>query len=115
MEKILLKFAVTFCLRQVDKFGTGTDFERVKADFDVRVRALVPGEWLDDAAVGLVNDTIDLFASLCRDAAHLKQLAEAALSGDWGTTWSTFKAMVEKFFEPKTEKQVHLKSAIADL
>lgn len=47
-EKWLVNALITFVLRQVKKFTTEVQWDKLKEDASARVRDLVPGEWFDD-------------------------------------------------------------------
>lgn len=56
----IVDMAVSFALRQVQKFADKTDWSKVKADLAVRVRDLVPGEFFDTEAAAASNAAIEL-------------------------------------------------------
>jgi methionyl-tRNA formyltransferase len=67
-------FVISFVLKQLEKFESKIDWEKVKADIDVRVRALVPGTWFDDEAVELANTVIDAIAKIMASSGQTKNI-----------------------------------------
>jgi len=85
----LIDMAITFIIRQVDKFAEQVDWTKVKADLDTRVRDLIPGDFVDEFAVAILNKTVDIVSVLLKDEEMMtklvallreKKYAEAALS-----------------------------------
>jgi hypothetical protein len=60
----LVAIAVNFAIRQTEKFGQSLDMVKLRADFETRVRDLVPGAIWDDAAVALADKIFNVFAEL---------------------------------------------------
>lgn len=60
LKNMLVAMAVSFVTRQVQKFADTVDVTKVKADLDLRIRALVPGEFFDDEACNIVNRAVDI-------------------------------------------------------
>ena len=60
----LVPIAVSFAVRQSQKFGKSLDMVKLRADFETRVRDLVPGSIWDDAAVALTDKVFAIFADL---------------------------------------------------
>ncbi len=70
----LATMAITFAVRQLAKFGKETDWNKVKADADARIRDLVPGEFFDEFAVAFLNKVLDLCKEMMVDEANMTQL-----------------------------------------
>jgi len=81
MKQWLIGAAIKFALRQIGKWGTSIDWPKVKADFAIRVRDLVPGEMLDDEAVAAAMAVIDIFASILGDQSALQKIVQLVLDG----------------------------------
>jgi hypothetical protein len=60
IKNLLIGMVASFVTRQVQKFADDLDISKVKADLDVRVRALVPGDFLDEEACNLTNQATDI-------------------------------------------------------
>lgn len=76
IQRIVLSFLISFVLKQLEKFKEAIDWSKVKADVDVRVRALIPGTWFDDDAVKLVNTVLDALAKVLSSSDKMKALLE---------------------------------------
>lgn len=100
MQQFLLNLVIMFVLRQLAKFGTQTDWAKVKADLGERVRQLVPGEWLDDDAVLFVNQAIDAFAFVCADTADLKAIIDCLARQDYAGAYEALKVLIGRLYQP---------------
>jgi hypothetical protein len=103
MPNFLFGLIVSFALRQIAKFAEKTDWNKVKTDIDPRIRDLVPGTMLDDAAVDLFNNAVDCFALALKDADDLKQIADAVLAGDWKGVFDALIALLEEVTHPSKD------------
>jgi hypothetical protein len=83
LDKWIVSLIVSFILRQLDKFGANIDWAKVKADLEVRVRALVPGTWFDDEAVALVNFVLDRAAEVLAQKDAIEQVMKLLAAKDW--------------------------------
>lgn len=60
----LIPLAVNFAVRQVVKFGEKLDMVKLRADFETRVKDLIPGSAWDAAAVELADKVFNIFGNL---------------------------------------------------
>lgn len=95
-NKIVVNLVIAFIVRQVVKFGTSTDWSKVKADFDVRLRQLVPGTWFDDEAVCVANAVIDGAAAALSSPAELELVIRKAAAEDWAGAALALKALLAR-------------------
>lgn len=58
-NNVITSIVISFVLRQIEKFQKTIDWVKVKSDADIRVRALIPGTWLDDEASNAVAYMLD--------------------------------------------------------
>src|SRR5690606_25822605 len=72
-ERIVWNLVASLILRQIEKFRTATQWDKVKADAEARIRKLVPGTWFDDEAAEAVRYIIDTVATALASKAHLEQ------------------------------------------
>jgi len=77
----LATMAITFAVRQLAKFGEQTDWDKVKADADTRIRDLVPGTFFDEFAVAFLNKVLDLGAEMLREPDQMQQLMTLIAEG----------------------------------
>lgn len=110
MDKWLLGVAVNFMLRQIAKFGTATDWQKVKADLDARLPTLVYFQWLVPTVTDIVNQAIDVVAHLLQDAADLQAVSDKLVAGDVLGALVVLKDALVKILVPTNV--VHL--ALAD-
>lgn len=61
-ERIVWSLVSSFILRQIEKFKTSIDWEKVKDDAETRIRKMVPGTWFDDEAAEAVRYIIETVA-----------------------------------------------------
>jgi hypothetical protein len=74
---------ISVILDRMHKFGTGTDWTQVQIDTDRKVRAVVPGSWLDDAACTFVNRQIRNVAQALQDTSEAERVLKLLAAGDW--------------------------------
>jgi hypothetical protein len=81
IKKVIVDLTVTFVIRQVAKYASAVDFEKIKADVEPRIRDLVPGEWMDDAVVDLMKVTVDALAEFVKE--HLEEILTLLKEGKY--------------------------------
>ena len=77
----LATMAITFAVRQLAKFGENTVWDKVKADADVRIRDLVPGEFFDEFAVAFLRKVLDLGKDMMVDKDNMARLLTMIAEG----------------------------------
>lgn len=83
IAQIIVSYAVTFILRQLEKFNESTDWAKVKADVEPRVRSLVPGSWFDDEAVAAVSAVVDAVAVAAKNTVGVEEVLSLVAKADW--------------------------------
>lgn len=97
-QGLILQLAKGFISRQLEKYLSGIDWAKVKADCDARIRALVPGVWFDDEAAAVVAKAIDIAEAACKEGAAAQKLLDAAAkaaSGDAAGAKADLKDLAE--------------------
>lgn len=94
LERWAIGIVISFILRQLAKFQKTLDWAKVKADAEVRVRALVPGTWFDDEAVALVNMVIDRAAEVLSQGDAIEQLLKLLAEQKWTEALSMLKDLL---------------------
>ena len=100
MQKYIIEMVIAFVLTQLARFKGSTDWAKLRAEVEVVVRASVPGEIFDNAAVSMCNAVIDgLQSALPNKPANLTSVAglldarkwdeahafvKSKLTSDWG-------------------------------
>lgn len=83
LNPFVKQIVASFLVRQVRKWGAEIDWDLVKKDCDIRVRAIVPGEDFDDVAAFVVGVFIDLVA-MAFQSSEVKTLDQAMTSASKG-------------------------------
>lgn len=83
MPDFILRIVVSFLVRQITKFGRDTDWNKVKADLDVRIRKLIPGTWFDDEAAELAGVIIDAVAEALKSEDNWVKLLTLVAQQKW--------------------------------
>ncbi len=83
LEKWLASIVISFVLRQVAKFKKDTDWAKVKADLETRVKDLVPGTWFDAEASALVDLLMDKLVAILSATNILEGILEKVAAEDW--------------------------------
>lgn len=89
----LINLVLGFAVRQIVKWGSGVDFVKIKADLEIRIRALIPGDWIDDEAVIFVNKALDVVASLMSESV-IEKILQLAVAKDFGGVLSYLKELI---------------------
>ena len=111
-ERWLVGMVISFVLRQVAKFKSQINWTQVKADLEVRVRALVPGDFFDGEAVALCNVVIDGVVSVLSAQADLEAILTKLAASDWQGALDSVVALLKKLWASPT---VHQKKVLAAL
>ena len=90
----VISLVIAFVVRQISKYGKEIDWAKVKADAEIRIRALIPGEWFDDEAVMLVNAIIDRAAEVMLNAAAIEKIMTLAANGKWAEAFAELKKLL---------------------
>jgi hypothetical protein len=80
--RLVIPLVISLVLRQLEKFGEAIDWSKVKADVEPRVRKIVPGTILDDAAVTFILGIISAFETTLKDE-DLKIVLELLAKKDY--------------------------------
>jgi hypothetical protein len=83
LERWAIGIVIAFILRQLAKFQKTIEWDKVKSDLAVRVRALVPGTWFDDEAVALCNLVIDRAAEVLAQGDAVEKLLKMLADQKW--------------------------------
>lgn len=83
LEKWIVSIVISFVLRQVAKFKESTDWVKVRADLETRVKDLVPGSWFDSEAVLIVDLILCKIEEALGAADVLQDLLEKVAAQDW--------------------------------
>lgn len=119
LERWVIGMVISFVLRQVAKFKHDIDWAKVKADVDVRVRELIPGDWFDDEAVLAVNVVLDMVVAALSAQEDLERLLTLLAASDWQGAALALKELLLKVWSPAPEasskvKKLHAAVASVD-
>lgn len=95
MPTWIVSAVIAFLLRQVAKFGTSTDWAKVKADAHARLAPVTP-DWAEPAAFELVDKAVDVCAYVLKDVADLQRLADKCVSGDFMGALAVLEELLTK-------------------
>ncbi len=109
LERWIIGMVISFVLRQVAKFKHDIDWNKVKSDLDLRVRALVPGDWFDDEAVLAVNVVLDMVKSALSAQSDLEAILTLLAASDWQGAALALKDLLLKVWNPAPDASVKLK------
>ncbi len=82
---MIAPFLIKYLVSEIAKSGERTDWNAVKSRFDAWVRGLIPGDGgaIENVAVRLVNDIIDVAHNASLDSGTLVSVLSAAANKDW--------------------------------
>ena len=100
MFAFLMNLVVSFVVRQFLTFTGNINWATVKSDWAVRIAALIPGTFLDAAAIEICNGAIDCLALALNDQTGLQAIGEAVAAGDWAKVLSTLVGLIQRVEHP---------------
>lgn len=83
IERWIVSIVISFVLRQVAKFKDQTDWAKVRADLETRVKDLVPGTWFDAEAVLVVDLVLEKIQVALGATDVLRDILEKVAAEDW--------------------------------
>lgn len=115
IQRWILSLVIGFVMRQLAKWKKGIDWEKVKTDFQERVKALVPGEWLDSEAAALAGTLIDMVVGVLGANAALERLIELAVDQKYQEAWTLLRDLILSLWKPEGEMQVKVYAAVKEM
>lgn len=109
----LINLAITFIIRQIAKFNETLDWEKVSADLEARVRALIPGDMFDSSAVAVVNAVLAGAKQVLADEEALAHIVKLAAAGDWERAIAALKDLLVGAWNTQTEEELEVQSLLA--
>lgn len=98
LEGWIINIVITFVVRQITKWGSEVDFEKIKLDIEPRIRAILPGDFLDDEAVSIMFFVIDKLSSVSNNAEALTGVFAAVAAKDMKRAIELLKELVRNSF-----------------
>lgn len=92
-----------FVLRQVAQFGAKFDWKMFKADWDVRIEKLVIWDALDETAVLIFNNAVDVVAGIISSAEVLSELVSLIEAKDFAGAIELLKKKIFEVIAPGSE------------
>lgn len=112
VQQWIINIVVAFILRQLVKFGTATDWVKVKADLALRVAAVVPGKWFDAEAVALGNALVDGAHSVMSNVTAIDNILRLAASEKYGEALDALKDLLLGAWIPTTAEGLKAKAVL---
>ncbi len=104
IQRIVISFVISFVLKQLEKFQDAIDWDKVRVDAEVRVRALVPGTWFDVEAVGLVDRVLLALKDVLGAGDELKKILQLLAKKDWPAAAEVLKGILLDAFKALGEE-----------
>jgi len=111
-ERWLINMVIAFILRQLAKFGRDVDWEKVAADAEVRVRALVPGDWFDDEAVAIVHGAIAVVKKALAAEEDWARVLKHLAASEWNAALEALKELIGKIWTPAAAAEQRVAAAL---
>jgi hypothetical protein len=96
----ILTMVISFVIKQVSHFGGATDWVKVKADFDARIKSIVHLGFFSDELSNLANLMIDGVAAALQDTADMSTIVGLAAAQNWSGALAALKSMVLAQWQP---------------
>jgi hypothetical protein len=94
VQRLVVSLVISFILRQVGKFKSDTDWRKIKADLDKRVRDLLPGTWLDDEGVLLCRSIVEVAQVVLSSDDKLQRVLELIADSKWDAAFAVLKDLI---------------------
>lgn len=94
IQRLVVSMVISFILRQVAKFKSDTDWRKIKADLDKRVRDLIPGTWFDDEAVLVCRTLVDMAQVVLSSEQELQRVLELVADSKWDAAFALLKQLI---------------------
>lgn len=112
IEKWIINTAISFIIRQVVQFEAKTDFGKVKEDLAIRIADLVPGDFLDQDAVLLMNTLVDACERALETSKSLEAILLLAADKKYSEASERLRAYLAKSWRPEAEVANRAKSYV---
>jgi len=99
---LIVGFVLSFIMRQLEKWRNNIDWALVRVDVEARVRALVPGTWMDDQAVAFVMSIIDAAESALSATADIERILKLAADQKWQEALVALRDLIIGHWSPAT-------------
>jgi hypothetical protein len=94
----LVSLALGFVIRALDKWQESIDWALVKADLAERVAKLLPGDFLDEAVVDVLNRLIDNVAAVLASTDAIRVVLELVAAKDLKGALEALRDLLLKHF-----------------
>src|ERR1700733_11335533 len=94
MEKIILNLALPFILGRLQKFQSSINWTTVETDLEAKIRAVIPGQWLDDAAIDIMRTVMGYVQKAMADQADIKSLLGLLAAGNYQGALTMLKNLI---------------------
>lgn len=113
-KRIIMNQVIAFALRQLKKFTGQTDWEKIKADWEPRIRDIVPLDFFDDQVVEWANALIDMFASVLSATDTLAKVITLLTESKFNEAWQVIRDLILEQFKPETPVQQYVYDCVDD-
>lgn len=114
LNKWIIGFVISFILRQLEKWQSTVDWDKVKADLKPRIEALVPGTWLDQSVVDLVFTFIDVVADVLKATGEIEAILKLVGEQKYQEAWEKLRDLILGNLQPVTPNEFLVKQMVED-
>lgn len=93
-NNVLIGIAVSFAMRQIQKFAEQTDWNKVKVDLAERVKKLIPGEFLDEEGMAVSNRALEIVEKFLKSDTD-ERIAKMLVEGKSAEAFAELLAFVK--------------------
>lgn len=112
--KWVISYLIGFVMRQLATFQHSIDWTKVKTDLDVRLRAMIPGQILDNEAVLILNTALDEIAKMLASTDKLQAILNLLAAEKWVEAGQELLTMLmEAVQDATTPQHIALKEVLA--
>lgn len=78
---LIVDYVVEFVAQALSKFGTATDWEKVRANLHPKIASLIPGEIMDNFVIACVDKVLDIIIVMVKTEEALNKMLQDLADG----------------------------------
>lgn len=114
IKKWLISAGISFMLRQLAKWNSSIDWAVIKADLAARIAALVPGEWMDEEVIGIVNGLVDAAAAVLASSEELEKIIKFVMESKFQEAWEMLRNLILGSWVPSSPAEMKVMECVKD-
>jgi len=114
IQKWLISVGISFMLRQLAKWNKSIDWAVIKADLAARIAALVPGEWMDDEVIAIMNSLVDAAAAVLASSDEIEKIIKLVIDSKFQEAWELLRNLILGSWVPSSPSDMKVMQCVRD-